>query len=329
MLLYVTRFVAPATNNVAYKQVDLLINSRNVPLAMWYPTTISPETSDNIATYPYGISIRRIAKLLVGASFIPDFSFLKREFPIIPKPGADYQVVLDSSSERVQYEKQYPIVLACHGFLGSRFDLHHICADLASKGIIVVVPEMPESLSASYDTNWKSDDERITRDMINNRAIAFTREEFATTKQIGVLGHSLGTGAVVNYDTRDATSPRCAIAGFRGLSTVSLNSPLLVIASDNDSICPAGFIKERVKESKAQNKKIESLFFTDYNHISFLSKETNDGMVQFLSPLLPIAKSLGIPLLDFDKYSEAPDSVECGSVVIPTVTEFFTKYLKS
>ena len=38
------------------------------------------------------------------------------------------------------------------------------------------------------------------------------------------------------------------------------------------------------------------------NHISFLSEQTNDALVNFLSPLLPVARAIEVPVLDFDKY---------------------------
>ena len=38
-------------------------------------------------------------------------------------------------------------------------------------------------------------------------------------------------------------------------------------------------------------------------------------MVEFLSPLLPLAQALKIPLLDFDKYAMRPDSIKCANEV--------------
>mmetsp|Transcript_37057 Transcript_37057/g.99950 ORF Transcript_37057/g.99950 Transcript_37057/m.99950 type:complete len:126 (-) Transcript_37057:296-673(-) len=59
------------------------------------------------------------------------------------------------------------------------------------------------------------------------------------------------------------------------------------------------------------------------NHISFLSARTNDAMVDYLSPLLPLAKGLGVPLLDFDKYAASRDSVVTGERTIPIIARFF------
>ena len=68
---------------------------------------------------------------------------------------------------------------------------------------------------------------------------------------------------------------------------------------------------------------VQTLFFEKYNHISFLSRGTNDAMTEFLAPLIPIAKKLGIPMLDFDVYDENRDSVECASETVPVVVQFF------
>ena len=45
-------------------------------------------------------------------------------------------------------------------------------------------------------------------------------------------------------------------------------------------------------------------------------------MIQLLSPLLPVAQSLGIPVLDFDKYQKSRDSRQTAEVVIPLVTSY-------
>ena len=74
-----------------------------------------------------------------------------------------------------------------------------------------------------------------------------------------------------------------------------------------------------------------SLLFGDRsnapNHISFLAEEPNDAMVQFLSPLLPVARAANIPVLDFDKYQVSRDSKETGNVVIPLVVDYMKQMM--
>jgi len=58
------------------------------------------------------------------------------------------------------------------------------------------------------------------------------------------------------------------------------------------------------------------------NHISYLSANTNDAMLSFLSPLLPITNALGIPVLDFDKYMMSRDSTRTGNILKPLISNF-------
>jgi len=51
-------------------------------------------------------------------------------------------------------------------------------------------------------------------------------------------------------------------------------------------------------------------------------------MVDFLSPLLPVARALSIPLLDFDKYAISKDSRACNDVVVPLVVEYLKQKMK-
>ena len=59
-------------------------------------------------------------------------------------------------------------------------------------------------------------------------------------------------------------------------------------------------------------------------HISYLSENVNDAMLSFLSPLLPVADTLDIPVLDFDKYAKSRDSVATGKVLKPLISSFLT-----
>ena len=58
------------------------------------------------------------------------------------------------------------------------------------------------------------------------------------------------------------------------------------------------------------------------SHISFLSGATNGAMVEFLSPLLPLARLLRVPVLDFDTYQSRPDSDVTARAVLPAVLRF-------
>ena len=45
-------------------------------------------------------------------------------------------------------------------------------------------------------------------------------------------------------------------------------------------------------------------------------------MVEFLSPLLPLARLLRVPVLDFDTYQSRPDSDATARAVLPAVLRF-------
>ena len=60
-------------------------------------------------------------------------------------------------------------------------------------------------------------------------------------------------------------------------------------------------------------------------HISFLSSRTNDAMVEVLSPLLPVARLLGVPVLDFDKYQLTKDSDAVNGALVPLIAKWLTQ----
>eukprot|EP00908_Phaeocystis_cordata_P017072 Transcript_28407.p2 GENE.Transcript_28407~~Transcript_28407.p2 ORF type:complete len:235 (-),score=70.73 Transcript_28407:46-750(-) len=59
------------------------------------------------------------------------------------------------------------------------------------------------------------------------------------------------------------------------------------------------------------------------NHISFLWSEVDDAMVSLLSPLLPLAKALGLFLLDFDVYRENRDAEQTAAALVPALRRFY------
>jgi len=59
------------------------------------------------------------------------------------------------------------------------------------------------------------------------------------------------------------------------------------------------------------------------NHLSFLSTGTNDAMLGVLAPLIPIARILGVRMLDFDVYTKNRDSAATAALFVPAVVAFF------
>jgi hypothetical protein len=61
------------------------------------------------------------------------------------------------------------------------------------------------------------------------------------------------------------------------------------------------------------------------SHISFLDAEANAALVRVLRPLLPLAKLLRLPTLDFDVYVQRIDAEATAAAVRPSIIEFFLR----
>jgi hypothetical protein len=48
-------------------------------------------------------------------------------------------------------------------------------------------------------------------------------------------------------------------------------------------------------------------------------------MVEVLSPLLPVARLLGVPVLDFDKYQLTKDSDAVNGALVPLIAKWLTQ----
>lgn len=285
--------------------------SINVPVSIWSPTDNQPSSLSTPVEYDYTIDIRSIARLLLGLP-LPSFSFLRKTIPLPSPPNVLPESIPPTLTS-------LPIIVFNHGYLGSRLDLHPLLSNLSSHGIICVSPDYPETLSGSYPVP-----PTLTRTLILTSVLSTVRSLYPVSNLVGLIGHSLGSSITSTYDTGNPTSPRCCIAGFRGADDTSETSPFLVIASDGDGVCPSEFVKGRVEDMKMRgSNEVKGIYLSSFNHIDFLSSGTNDAMVDFLSPLLPIARTLKVPLLDFDKYAEIPKSEECRVAIEGDIIEFF------
>ena len=331
------------SNRVIYEPISLHIFDEQIPVAAWYPSTINEMTSNEYSsrrvTYPHRISVQKIGKSLAGWNFIP--SFTTRTFAIDAADNV-MQIEKNLSTQTQQHQPKFassraPVVLLAHGYLGSRFDLSHYAEDLASNGFLVLSPEYPESLAESYDSTTKP----IDRTLITRLLLSNLKEQWEVNAiSYSIIGHSLGCGTV--NKTGDDTWNRVCLAGLP-----SSGSKCLFVGSTNDGAVPLGRaldalqslqytpLEESVARCQQWGKLSSrtSLIFRDVsnkdatappppNHISFLSKGTNDAMVDFLSPLLPVARFLDIPVLDFDKYQLVRDSDATGKVVRPLVVDY-------
>ena len=326
-----------STNTIAYQDLKLNISQYDisVPVSTWYKPDeelTSSELSNEKVLYSHRISVKRIGSLLAKLDFIP--AFVAKDFQL--EPTTKMNTIYGKNGS---FPKDRPVVLLAHGFLGSRFDLSHLAEELASQGFIVFSPEYPESLSSSYDRI-----DGLDRTLINQELLKHMESEWSVkATKYGIVGHSLGCGTVTS--TGDESWTRVTIAGPPvRRDGVDLGGNILAITSLNDglvamnggmgrlqSMIPSDFI--RLQESTMMDSPLPSkgivIFDRDDgpNHISFLAGNANDAMVTFLSPLLPVAQALSIPVLDFDRYKESRDSKETADVVIPLISTFLRQYM--
>ena len=313
-----------------------------VPVAIWYPTKMKENSSISFSPvkYEHQISVSRIGQLLVGWN-LP--SFLQRSYVLDPTI-AEYVVSGSADSIDDSISESAPMIMLAHGYLGSRFDMSHIAEALAQDGFLCVSAEYPESLAASYERI-----DGLDRTIITNAVMdAVVKEMNIKSSKRGIVGHSLGCGTAAS--TGDSSWVRVCIAGFAAGGII--DGSTLSISSVNDGAVPLKFLRNRIPSDFQQlsdesplvrpleysqsgdmtdrfPKKAAVLFQRPDapNHISFLSNGVNNAMIDLLSPLLPVAQALKIPVLDFDKYKISQDSDETAKVVIPIVRRFLTENL--
>ena len=162
------------------------------------------------------------------------------------------------------------------------------------------------------------------------------------SKAYGIVGHSAGCGTAAT--TGDETWTRVCIAGFpRNRDGSSIPGSVLFLTSMNDgavslsrfggrAAIPTEYfqLEESTLSQLSEIPPKASLLFDRPdapNHISFLADGTNNAMIEMLSPLLPVAQAMKIPVLDFDKYQISRDSKQTAEVVIPLVTSYLKQHM--
>jgi len=345
-------------NYVAYRSVSVPLPEFGieVPVAVWYPISSSTQSTDEkdtdsvvmenfekdrqgfkLAHYDHKISLAKIGSLLAGWN-LP--TFLRKKYRLVPTLNKNVGAIVVNGDEIQIPTNDTPMVLMAHGYLGSRFDLSHLAESLALDGFLCISAEYPESLSASYDS---IPSEEFNRSYITDRILDYFQNEMnMLPKSKGIVGHSLGCGTVVQ--TGDSSWTRVCIAGgFRGdTRSIGKDSPVLIMSSMNDGAVTYARVKDTIPRDFVPLNENYIAFKDDVaimqdipprasflfegseapNHISFLSENVNDCMIDFLSPILPIALALGIPVLDFDRYKVSQDSDRTAQTMLPVIKKF-------
>ena len=324
----------------AYKPLSLSLPEAEIPVACWFPVVGSDQgamngTPPQVPTYSHRISVRKIGQLLANWNNIPGFVF--KDYSLRPTSN----LVLDGSDLPLPTQQQVPVVILAHGYLGSRFDLSHLAETLAGHGFLCMAAEYPESLAASYDPPVGLDRTRINQALLDT----LTQQWKIQASSYGIVGHSLGCGTALQ--TGDASWTRVLISGFPRQRDGSPLGPgnLLLLMSMNDGVVNRFLVNSKenmvpsdfslLQEADMKYDKLlpsRSMLLFDRpdapNHISFLSEGVNDAMIEFLSPLLPVARMFDIPVLDFDRYQESRDSKVTAEVVLPIVLRYLQQEMK-
>lgn len=314
---------ATKTTQIVYKSISLPIPDQgiSVPVACWYPADNQiPVTTSQTVQYQHRISVKRIGELLAGWDFIPEFA--SRNYALAPTTTSK---VLDGKD--IPFPNAGKVVILAHGYLGSRFDLSHLAEELAQQGFVCVSPEYPESLAASYPRLAGLDRSAI------NQVLLQRLQQDMKPKSYGIVGHSLGCGTAVQ--TGDASWTRVLIAGR---APPVDNSPLLFVSSVNDGAVrfggplsvPTGYTLLQESNLPSSLPTRSALVFDRPdapNHISYLAEGVNDAMINLLSPLLPVAQAMSIPVLDFDRYQISRDSVPTAAVLKPLISSYLLQHM--
>jgi len=306
---------------VGYRATNVVVGGQIIPIALWYP--LSDDDSNKPSgsqPYRYRIGIRNLFKVFLGL-----------DLPFIPNPevlSGDTAVRVDGTPKAQQ---QGGIVFA-HGMLGSRFDMADLCAALASRGFVVSSADFAESISASFTPN-----EGTTREAIIEAEMALLARDFGASL-FGIVGHSAGGGSATTVPGPFALG-RCAVAGARPYRGTD---PLYLVASAGDGVVPLDRVREAVPPNAAVTADPAAVRWDNArragalliegpvgdashapNHISFLDEEANAALVRVLAPLLPLARFLKLPVLDFDVYTERKDARQTAAAVRPSIVSFF------
>jgi len=317
-----------------------------IPVAVWRPRKTAPTTAapPPPPPYPYKIDIGKIAaKLRVGwLSWLPTFDYA------LPCGAVAAAPLLSSDGSGFGRARDGDAILFAHGFLGSVYDFAHAAEALAADGFTVIAPELPESLCASY----------IPPDGLGREEIIAAARELVGAEEgarWGIFGHSAGAGSsllqpgeyrlgraafaggagrIARYASRDPLF-LCSSNGdgcnrFMGLGADADLRPLLTADDGPTTTTLFTSLDEAYASPREAPPPRGAFVFADDNspaplpsHISFLWSEVDDAMVSLLSPLLPLAKALGLFLLDFDVYRENRDAERTAAALVPALRRFF------
>ena len=321
------------SSRFSHSLTSVTLQGVTIPVAMWQPV-VANAADVNPITYPYKIDIGKIAaKLRVGwLSWLPKFDYDLPCGAAAPAPLPGFSPAREGDA-----------ILFAHGFLGSVYDFAHAAEALAADGFTVVAPELPESLTASY----------IPPEGLDRTAIIEAARALAggSAARWGIFGHSAGAGSALLQPGTFALGRACFAGGAGRTSKYASNDPLFLCSSNGDgcnsfmglanadlrtvltSEPSPPVLFDSLTDAYATPAKAPArgafVFAADNTpaplpcHISFLWREVDEAMASLLAPLLPLAKLLGLFVLDFDVYLETRDADRTAALLVPALRRFF------
>lgn len=310
---------------VGYRSTQLRVRGKRAPVSLWYPARAPREhrgSSREPKPYRHFISVAKIVEVLQGTELPEALGWQyqleagEAVFPdALPIPAESQETEL----QQRRVEQDLPVancaVIFAHGYLGSRFDMLHLCEKLALRGFVCASVDFAEGLSGAVPR-------QIARQEIVQELILRLRSEFAV-QHLGIVGHSAGGGTA----TALPGEFRCGRVAVAGLAPgYALGDPLLAVASEGDGVVrlprvlqalPGDVVMQDLGTfDPSSSRRLGMLLRQPLKaraagppcHISFLSEESNKAMISLLSPLLPVAQMLDVPVLDFDAYLKLQDS---------------------
>jgi len=135
---------------------------------------------------------------------------LKRRYLSIPGSASETPVpVLVLESKTAQLDS--PILLAVHGVISNKEYMQLIGSEIARMGLRVFMPDLPGhgASNASFATPVQDFSNVVGGNVAQlERLYRYVREKFPQAP-VGVLGHSMGSGAILNFAV---TKPELAVA---------------------------------------------------------------------------------------------------------------------
>eukprot|EP00435_Cladocopium_sp_Y103_P009402 s3282_g2.t1 len=327
---------------VGYRSTQLRVRGKRAPVSLWYPARAPRErrgaSSSEPKPYRHFISVAKIVEVLQGTE-LPEALGWEYQleageavFPdALPIPAESQETELQQRRVEQGLAVANCAVIFAHGYLGSRFDMLHLCEKLALRGFVCASADFAEGLSGAVPR-------QIARQEIVQELILRLRSEF-DVQHLGIVGHSAGGGTA----TALPGEFRCGRVAVAGLAPgYSGGDPLLAVASEGDGVVRLPRVLQALPEDMAMqdlgnfdassSRRLGILLRQPLTpraagppcHISFLSEESNQAMISLLTPLLPVAQMLDVPVLDFDAYLKLKDSRDLAKVLLPVIEEFFS-----